>query len=280
MTAKLNEGRRRSARRVMRLLSLAVSVALVTSCGGASTEGDAAADRPAKPRDLHRVDGETVHLQCRGAGTPTLVFLGGMGFTTTTWAEVRTALGPDVRTCAWDYPGVGHSTGERLMTAELAVWSLHGTLRAAKVPRPVILVGHSVAGLTTRLYVGEHPRDVAGVVLLDPTVASFARMFDEEEFRPQWDGTASATQVEQVTAWPDIPFEILLHDPAVYATEQIWSATVEAQWGSEEAAFAALTPHGGAVRVVRGSGHNIHVDDPGAAIAAIRRVLGGEASSD
>ena len=112
------------------------------------------------------------------------------------------------------------------------------------MPRPVILVGHSVAGLTTRLYVGEHPADVAGVVLFDPTVASFARMFDEKEFRPDWDGTTSADQVEQVTAWPDIPFEILLHDPAVYAAERCGATTVEAQWGADEAAFAALAPRG------------------------------------
>lgn len=45
-----------------------------------------------------------------------------------------------------------------MMTADRAASSLHGTLRAADVPLPVILIGHSIAGLTTRLYVGEHPR--------------------------------------------------------------------------------------------------------------------------
>ena len=203
-----------------------------------------ASDPPARAEDLYQVDGETAHLQCQGSGSPTLVLLGGMGATTTTWSGLRAALGPDVRTCAWDYPGVGHSTGAPMMTAARAASSLHGTLRAAHVPRPVILVGHSAAGLTTRLYVGEHPSDVAGVVLFDPTVASFARMFDDKEFRPRWDGTTSADQVEQVTAWPDIPFEILLHDPAVYAAHKVWSDTVEAQWGTDEAAFAALAPHG------------------------------------
>ena len=180
-----------------------------------------ASDPPARAEDLYQVDGETAHLQCQGSGSPTLVFLGGMGATTTTWSGLRAALGPDVRTCAWDYPGVGHSTGAPMMTAARAASSLHGTLLAAHVSRPVILVGHSAAGLTTRLYVGEHPSDVAGVVLFDPTVASFARMFDDKEFRPRWDGTTSADQVEQVTAWPDIPFEILLHDPAVYATQGV-----------------------------------------------------------
>src|SRR3954451_9399872 len=226
MTSNL-VGRRGS--RWVSLLSVAVCVALLAACSASP------ADPPARAGDLYQVDGETAHLQCQGTGSPTLVFLGGMGFTTTTWNELRAALGPDVRPCAWDYPGVGHSTGAPMMTAAQAASSLHGTLRAADVPVPVILVGHSVGGLTTRLFVGEHPADVAGVVLFDPTVASFARLFDQKEFRPEWDGAASANQVEQVTAWPDIPFEILRHDPAVYAREKIWSATVEARWATDEA---------------------------------------------
>ena len=185
-----NRLRGSSSRRAATLLSVAISLLLFAACSGSS------ADPPARAGDLYQVDGETAHLQCQGAGSPTLVFLGGQGFTTTTWAKLRAALGPDVRTCAWDYPGVGHSTGAPMMTAARAASSLHGTLWAANVPRPMILVGHSVAGLTTRLYVGEHPADVAGVVLFDPTVASFARMFDDAEFRPGWDGTASAAQVD------------------------------------------------------------------------------------
>ena len=230
-------------------------------------------DPPARAGDLYQVDGETAHLQCQGAGSPTLVFLGGKGLTTTTWSDLRAALGPDVRTCAWDYPGVGHSTGAPMMTAARAASSLDGTLRAANVPRPVILIGHSIAGLTTRLYVGQHPADVVGVVLFDPTVASFARRFDDKEFRPRWDGAASADQAEQVITWPDIPFEILRHDPAVYARDGVWSEKVEELWGADQAAFAALAPHG-ATTVVQGSGHNVYQDAQGVSVAAVRRVLG------
>ncbi len=258
--------RRRGSRRAS-LLSVAVSIVVLTACGGSS------AGPPAQAADLYQVNGETAHMQCQGTGSPTLVLLGGRGSTTTTWAKFRTALGPDVRTCAWDYPGVGHSTGAPMMTAARAASSLQGTLRAAKVPVPVILVGHSIGGLTTRLFVGEHPDDVAGVALFDPTVASFARMFDDKEFRPDWDGTASANQAEQVTTWPDIPFEILLHDPAVYARGQVWSEKVEALWGADQAAFATLAPHG-TVTVVHGSGHNVYQDAQAASVAAVRRVLG------
>ena len=75
---------------------------------------------------------------------------------------------------------------------------------------------------------------------------------------PRWDGTTSADQVEQVTTWPDIPFEILLHDPAVYAAQKVWDAKVEAQWGADEAAFADLARGHGVV--VPGSGHNVYQD--------------------
>lgn len=154
---------------------------------------------PAAAADLHRVGKLTLHLQCQGTGSPTVVMLAGQGDNTSTWRELRTRLGPNVRTCAWDYPGTGTSTGAPMMTAQRAATALEATLRAADIPSPVVIVGHSIGGLTTRLFVGQHPDEVSGVVLFDPTVADFARDFDQAEFRPGWDGTTSAEQVEHVT---------------------------------------------------------------------------------
>jgi pimeloyl-ACP methyl ester carboxylesterase len=174
------------ARRRPALLCGALSIALLVGCSGATAE------QAARAADLYQVEGETAHLQCQGSGTPTVVLLGGADFTTTTWSRLRSQIGLDVRTCAWDYPGGGHSTGKPMMTAARAASSLHGTLEAAGVELPVVLVGHSVAGLPARLFVGQHPAEVAGVVLLDPTVPSFARRFDNKGFRPRWDGARSA----------------------------------------------------------------------------------------
>jgi hypothetical protein len=66
-----NPVRGRSSRRAASLLSVAVSIALLAACSGSP------ADPPALAGDLYQVDGETAHLQCQGAGSPTLVFLGG-----------------------------------------------------------------------------------------------------------------------------------------------------------------------------------------------------------
>ena len=47
---------------------------------------------------------------------------------------------------------------------------------------------------------------------------------------------------------------------------------MEAQWGADQDAFAALAPRG-SVQVVQGSGHNVYQDAPAVSVAAVRRVL-------
>lgn len=218
------------------------------------------------------VQGGQVHLDCQGDGATTVVLMAGMGDDSTVWAPFRETLGPDVRTCAWDYPGVGKTPGVGRITAGIAAASLNATLDAAGVDGPVVLVGHSIAGLTVRLFVGRFPDAVAGVVLFDPTVSSFAYRFDLTEFQPSWDGTVSSREVDKITAWPDIPFEILRHDSDVYAEQKMWDVEVEDAWIAGQADFARLAP-AGVVTEVRGAGHNVYLDQPQIAADAVLRVL-------
>ena len=191
--------------------------------------------------DSYPVTGGQAHLDCEGAGTTTVVLMAGLGDNTTVWGPFRETLGADVRTCAWDYPGVGGSTGKSPMTAGVAADALDETLAAAAIDRPLVLVGHSIAGLTVRLFVGQHPDDVAGVVLFDPTVSSYAHRY-AAEFQPAWNGAVSAQEVDAVTVWPDIPFEILRHDTSLSEAQELGDPEVEALWTAGQQAFAELAP--------------------------------------
>lgn len=221
--------------------------------------------------NTYSLEGGKAHLECRGAGSTTVVLMAGMGDDTNVWGSLRKTLGPEVRTCAWDYPGVGQSTGTAPMTASVAAAALDATLDAAEVDRPVVLVGHSIAGLTVRLFVGLHPDAVSGVVLFDPTVSSFAQKYDRTDFQPHWDGTVSSREVDEVTAWPDIPFEILRHDSGGHGDE-VWETEDEAAWVAGQADFARLAP-GGVVSEVRNAGHYVYLDQPQKAANAVQRVL-------
>jgi pimeloyl-ACP methyl ester carboxylesterase len=221
--------------------------------------------------DSYPVPGGQAHLDCEGTGTTTVVLMAGLGDDTTVWGPFRDTLGADIRTCAWDYPGVGKSTGKSPMTAGIAADALDETLTAAGIDRPVVLVGHSIAGLTVRLFVGQHPDDVAGVVLFDPTVSSYARRYSAE-FQPAWDGAVSAQEVDAVTVWPDIPFEILRHDTSVAEAQEMGDAEVEAVWTAGQRAFAELAPRGVVTEVI-GAGHYVHFDEPQSGADAVLRVL-------
>ena len=52
-------------------------------------------------------------------------------------------------------------------TAEQFAKELHTLLQHAGIPGPYVLVGHSMGGLTVRVFVHEHAADVAGVVLIE-----------------------------------------------------------------------------------------------------------------
>jgi alpha-beta hydrolase superfamily lysophospholipase len=52
-------------------------------------------------------------------------------------------------------------------TARDAVADLHAMIRAARIPGPYLLVGHSTGGLLVRLYTSIYLRDVVGLVLSD-----------------------------------------------------------------------------------------------------------------
>jgi pimeloyl-ACP methyl ester carboxylesterase len=205
-------------------------------------------------------------LHCRGSGTPAVLLLAGGREPATTWAGLVERLGDGVRTCAFDYPGVGSSpAAPGPMTPEGVGTALYDALARAGVRPPYVAVGHSLAGLTTRVLVATHPEDFAAAVLFDPTPAE---VIDATTFGELgWDEAATRVQVRAVTRWPAIPLTILLHDPRTGGTDE-----AEHAWRAGADAYARLSSRA-AVRVVDGATHFLYADAPDIAADAVRRAL-------
>jgi pimeloyl-ACP methyl ester carboxylesterase len=116
-------------------------------------------------------DGRRINLVCTGKGSPTVILESGWGADAGAWARVRPEIAKDTRVCAYDRAGAGHSDpGPLPRSAGAIAADLDAALRAARIGGPLILVGHSAGGLYVRALADRRPRDVAGMVLVDPTV--------------------------------------------------------------------------------------------------------------
>jgi pimeloyl-ACP methyl ester carboxylesterase len=113
------------------------------------------------------IGGRRLFLRCTGHRNPTVVFEGGL---TSDWYDLQNQLSGFTRVCSYDRPGGPGSRSDPAPTPRTArdfVADLHALLPAARVPGPYVLAGHSNSGLFAQLYASTHPRQVAGLVLID-----------------------------------------------------------------------------------------------------------------
>ena len=120
------------------------------------------------PGKLVDVGGHRLHIQCAGAGRPTVVLETGALAMSALWGGVQPQVAVDTRVCSYDRAGLGWSEpGPEPRDALHIASELRSLLRTAGETPPYMLVGHSFGGLLVRVYTDQYPEDVVGFLLLD-----------------------------------------------------------------------------------------------------------------
>ncbi|MGB8439464.1 MAG: alpha/beta hydrolase [Candidatus Acidiferrales bacterium] len=148
-------------------------IALVVLAGWLYQQAGTARDRKRHPApgELIALNGRSLHLLSRGEGSPTVLFESGLMSTVLSWSDIQPEVATATRAVCYDRAGLGWSDpGPAPRDAAQIVKELHQLLALAQISPPFILVGHSFAGLTTRLFAARYPEEVAGLVLIDPVV--------------------------------------------------------------------------------------------------------------
>ena len=110
-----------------------------------------------------------LHLLESGVGGPTILLEAGLMSTVLSWSELQRTLAASFRVVSYDRAGLGWSDlGPMPRTADRIVEELHTLLERAEIPPPYVLVGHSFGGLTMPLFAARFPKEVSGMVLVDP----------------------------------------------------------------------------------------------------------------
>jgi len=253
------------------------------------------------PRGRHSgwfdVGGRRLFLRCVGHRSPTVVFEGGL---TTDWYELQNQLAPFTRVCSYDHPGGPRSRSDPAPTPRTArdvVANLHALLRVAHVPGPYVLAGHSNGGLFTLLYTSTHPRQVAGLVLIDAVhpatikrrLAMLKPILPPEEWQAARHRMLTLLprllDPEQVDMWSSerqtrgalrrsplrpLPLVVITHghpDPDTPYVE-----LEEPFWQRLQRELARLVP-GARLVVATESGHDIHHEQPELVLDAVRDVV-------
>jgi pimeloyl-ACP methyl ester carboxylesterase len=158
-------------RGLARGLGVALAVIVALALVGASYEAIAATGdtgRHPVPGQLVDVGGYRLHIQCVGAGSPTVVLDAGLGGTSLDWSLVQMDIGQTTRVCAYDRAGMGWSDpGPQPRTPTQIAGELHTLLAKAGITGPYVLVGHSLGGKNVRMFALQYPAEVAGMVLVD-----------------------------------------------------------------------------------------------------------------
>ncbi|MBU1384893.1 MAG: alpha/beta hydrolase [Alphaproteobacteria bacterium] len=140
--------------------------------------GAAPPTRDVEGREVPGADGAVLNVELEGAAEgPILLFTHGWALSSRIWAEARAELGGRFGLVFWDLPGLGHSGRPPAgYSIEGFAEDLHAVIDGLPEDRPLILVGHSIGGMTVQTFCARHPEllntRVAAIVLENTTHAN------------------------------------------------------------------------------------------------------------
>jgi pimeloyl-ACP methyl ester carboxylesterase len=163
-------------------VSVLVAIALIS---GASYEQlmrrRAGQAHPVPGRLVEVGGGRRIQIDCRGAGSPTVVLESGLdNLGSLSWAAVHDSIAVTTRVCAYSRAGIMWSdASDTPFDLTALARDLHDALAAADERAPYVMVGHSIGGPYVMGFTHAYPSEVKGLVFVDASHPDqFARFRD------------------------------------------------------------------------------------------------------
>jgi pimeloyl-ACP methyl ester carboxylesterase len=139
------------------------------------------------PGQMVNLGTHNIHLYCVGTGSPTVVFESDLDqYGSLSWNSVQGEIGKITRACSYDRAGIMWSDpGPRPRDGNTIAAELKAVLENAGEAGPYLLVGHAFGGAYIRIFAGQYPDDVCGMVLLESSHPEMFTRFSEYGVVPE-----------------------------------------------------------------------------------------------
>jgi pimeloyl-ACP methyl ester carboxylesterase len=164
-------------------------------------EGDRRDDSPPLGELYDVGAGRRLMLHYAGTGTPAVVIEAGAGAFGLDYLNLFERCAQRTTCVLYDRAGSGWSDpvhGSR--SARAIVTDLRDALRLADIVGPYLLVGHSLGGLLVQAFAQDFPKEVVGMVLIDPLVEGIP-------LPEEGDQAAAEAMLEELRRNPDVARE-------------------------------------------------------------------------
>lgn len=153
------------------------------------------------------IGGRKLHIDCRGAGGPTVVFEAGLDYLgAVSWASIHDKVATTTRACAYSRAGILWSdAADDAFDPQQAAKDLRAALRAAGERPPFVLVGHSLGGPYSMIFTGLFPAEVAGLVFVDASHPDQEARIDAATNQSPKEGAPFVTRLLSALPWTGLP---------------------------------------------------------------------------
>ncbi len=135
------------------------------------------------------VDGVKHRIKLLGTGEVTVIFENGMSDSIEAWSAIPDSVAKFANVFLYDRADIGKSgLSHQERTIPNMVTELKNILKQEKINPPYVFVGHSMGGFIGRYFASEYPKDVIGLLLLDPSAENFWESMSKKELNEYIEG--------------------------------------------------------------------------------------------
>ncbi|MEJ8545305.1 alpha/beta fold hydrolase [Brevibacillus borstelensis] len=241
----------------------------------------------------HTCQGRKLFCKYSQKGTPTVLFIAGLGDSCESWNVVQDRIARFTSTLSYDRAGIGRSEAPALVprTCHDLAQELSELLPRIPVEPPFIVVGHSFGGLVARLFASCYPAWVSGIVLVDAAAEykelAYEKVLPEKLIagnraylenpllnQERIDKLRSYKEIADHSWHGDTPLSIITRGLPDQGDEE-WPhreiLQIEQRLQADFQRLSTSTRH----RIAERSGHDIHQDEPDIVVEEIMIMLEG-----